>query len=74
VVDPIGFALYLPGIEMTLAAKLYSPDVGERQMLFEHLDKLRHNDILVLDPRWPVKFPHLWSLQNPPPEGRVTER
>ena len=18
-------------------------------------------------PRWPVKFPHLWSLQNPPP-------
>ena len=19
------------------------------------------------DPRWPVKFPHVWSLQNPPP-------
>ena len=54
VVDAIGFALYLPGIEMTLAAKLYSPDVGERQMLFEHLDKLRHNDILVLDRGYPA--------------------
>ena len=54
VVDAIGFALYLPGIEMTLAAKLYSPDVGERQMLFEHLDKLRDNDILVLDRGYPA--------------------
>jgi hypothetical protein len=49
IVDAIGFALYLPGIEMTLAAKLYSPNTGERQMLFEHLGKLRSNDILVLD-------------------------
>jgi len=54
IVDAIGFALYLPGIEMTLAAKLYSPNVGERQMLFEHLDKLRHNDILVLDRGYPA--------------------
>jgi len=54
VVDAIGFALYLPGIELTLAAKLYSPDVGERQMLFEHVDKLRQNDILVLDRGYPA--------------------
>lgn len=54
VVDAIGFALYLPGIEMTLAARLYSPEVGERQMLFEHLDKLRPNDILVLDRGYPA--------------------
>ena len=54
VVDAIGFALYLPGIEMTLAAKLYTPDVGERQMLFEHLDKLRRNDLLLLDRGYPA--------------------
>ena len=54
VVDAIGFALYLPGIEMTLAATLYSPHVGERQMLFEHLDKLRPNDLLVLDRGYPA--------------------
>ena len=53
-VEAKGFALYLPGIEMTLAAKLYSTDVGERQMLFEHLDKLRHNDLLVLDRGYPA--------------------
>jgi len=34
----MGFALYLPGIEMTLAATRYSPDVGERQMLFAPLE------------------------------------
>ncbi len=54
VVDAIGFTLYLPGIEMTLAAKLYSLEVGARQMLFEHLDRLRHNDILVLDRGYPA--------------------
>lgn len=53
-IDAKGFALYLPGIEMTLAAKLYSTDVGERQMLFEHLDKLRRNDLLVLDRGYPA--------------------
>lgn len=54
IVEAIGFALYLPGIEMTLAASLYSPDVGERQMLLEHLDKLRAKDILVLDRGYPA--------------------
>lgn len=39
---------------MTLAAKLYAPDVGERQMLFEHLDKLRRNDLLLLDRGYPA--------------------
>lgn len=36
--EAIAFALYLLGIEMTLSAERYSPCVGERQMLFEHLD------------------------------------
>lgn len=38
--EAVAFALYLPGLEMTLAAKLYSPSTGERQMLFEHLECL----------------------------------
>jgi hypothetical protein len=48
---------------MTLAARLYSTDVGERQMLFEHLDKLRHNDLLVLDRGYPAYwlFAALWQ-------------
>ena len=63
-IDAIGFALYLPGIEMTLAATLYSPDVGERQMLFEHLDKLRHNDLLVLDRGYPAYWLFAALLQR----------
>ena len=54
ILEAIGFALYLPGIEMTLAAKLYLPMVGEREMLMDHLDKLRSNDILVLDRGYPA--------------------
>lgn len=43
------FALFLPGIEMTLAATLHGTSVGERQMLFEHFDKLKVDDVLLLD-------------------------
>lgn len=43
------FALYLPGIEMTLSATLYSKVVGERQMLFEHLQQLCADDLVLLD-------------------------
>jgi hypothetical protein len=53
-VEAKGFALYRPGIEMTLAARLYSTDVGERKMPFEHLDKLRQNDLLVFDRGYPA--------------------
>jgi hypothetical protein len=51
--EAIAFALYLPGQELTLAAELYSPCVGERQMLFEHLEKLDSMDLLVLDRGYP---------------------
>ncbi len=54
IVDAIGFALYLPGIEMTLAAPLYLPTVGERQMLLDHLKLLKPNDLLVLDRGYPA--------------------
>lgn len=38
--DQIAFGLYLPGSEIMLAASLHSVHEGERQMLFEHLDRL----------------------------------
>lgn len=54
--EAIAFALYLPGLEMTLAAKLYSPSTGERQMLFEHLECLAPGDLLVLDRGYPSRW------------------
>jgi hypothetical protein len=54
--EATAFALYLPAQELTLAAQLYSPAVGERQMLFEHLDGLRADDLLVLDRGYPSRW------------------
>lgn len=54
--EAVAFALYLPGLEMTLAAKLYGPSTGERQMLFEHLECLRPGDLLVLDRGYPSRW------------------
>ena len=54
ILDALGFALYLPGIEMTLAATLYLPTVGEREMLVNHLNILKPNDLLVLDRGYPA--------------------
>lgn len=54
--EAIAFALYLPGLEMTLAAELYDADTGERQMLFEHLCKLCATDLLVLDRGYPARW------------------
>lgn len=48
------FALFMPGCEMTLKSRLYDPEVGERQMLFEHLDDLSSDDLLVLDRGYPA--------------------
>lgn len=54
--EAIAFALHLPGQELTLAAELYSPQVGERQTLFEHLDTLAPSDLLVLDRGYPARW------------------
>lgn len=54
--EAVAFALYLPGLEMTLAAKLYTPSTGERQMLFEHLECLAPGDLLVLDRGYPARW------------------
>ena len=54
--EAMAFALYLPASEMTLSARLYGPSCGERQMLFEHLDLLRPDDLLVLDRGYPASW------------------
>ncbi len=50
------FALYLPGAELTLHASVHGPEVSERQMLFEALDLLGPNDVLVLDRGYPAAW------------------
>jgi hypothetical protein len=54
--EAIGFMMYLPGSEMALDLELYSPQVSERQMLFEHLENLKRDDLLVLDRGYPARW------------------
>jgi hypothetical protein len=55
--DQILFGLFLPGAELMLAASLHgAKDFGERQMLFQHLDKLSSNDLLLLDRGYPARW------------------
>jgi hypothetical protein len=54
--EAIAFMLYLPGSEMALDFELYAPEVSERQMLFEHLERLRRDDLLVLDRGYPARW------------------
>ena len=53
--DVMAFALYLPGLEMSLAASLYSDETGERKMLFEQLETLAPDDLLVLGRGYPAR-------------------
>jgi len=62
--EAVAFALYLPALEMTLSAELYSPSVGERQMLFEHLDHLSPSDLLVLDRGYPARWLIAYLVQQ----------
>ena len=43
------FGLFRPGIELFDSLILHSPLVGERQMLFERLDRIDRHDMLLLD-------------------------
>ena len=54
--EAIAFMMYLPSAEMALDFELYAPEVSERQMLFEHLDRLRPDDLLVLDRGYPARW------------------
>ena len=51
--EAILFGLFRPGIELFDSLILHSSLVGERQMLFERLDRLSHQDMLVLDRGYP---------------------
>jgi len=54
--EQIGFGLFLPGSELMLAASLPSAHESERQMLFEHLDRLGTGDLLLLDRGYPCRW------------------
>ena len=54
--DQILFGLFLPGCELMLAASLHSVHESERQMLFEHLDRLSSTDLLLLDRGYPARW------------------
>ncbi|MCP3018348.1 IS4 family transposase [Cupriavidus basilensis] len=54
--DQLAFGLYLPGAEIMLAASLHSVHENERQILFEHLDRLQSDDLLLLDRGYPARW------------------
>ena len=62
--EVIAFALYLPGLEMTLSYQLYSAEESERQMLFEHLGQLEPDDLLVLDRGYPARWLIAYLIQH----------
>lgn len=50
------FSLFLPGAELTLHASVHGAEVSERQMLFEALQCLGPDDVLVLDRGYPAAW------------------
>jgi hypothetical protein len=56
--DQILFGLFLPGAELMLATSLHEVrgGRGERQMLFEHIDRLASTDLLLLDRGYPATW------------------
>lgn len=55
--DQILFGLFLPGPDLMLAASLHEVhERGERQFLFEHLDRLSPDDLLLLDRGYPCRW------------------
>ena len=45
--------MFLPGSELTLHASLHPADGSERQMLFQALDQINRDDLLLLDRGYP---------------------
>ena len=56
IVQGVAFGLYLPGIELFLDFRLFEPLCDERQMLFEAIDNLRPDDVLLLDRGFPCRW------------------
>ncbi|GGE73473.1 hypothetical protein GCM10008020_17670 [Massilia psychrophila] len=51
------FCLFLPGPGLMLAASLHNVhERGERQFLFQHLDRLSPDDLLLLDRGYPCRW------------------
>nr|WP_319563683.1 IS4 family transposase [uncultured Rhodoferax sp.] len=50
------FSLFLPGAELTLYAQVHGEHTAERQMLFEALEQLGPDDVLVLDRGYPATW------------------
>jgi hypothetical protein len=50
------FSLFLPGAELTLYAQVHGEHTAERQMLFEALEQLGPDDVLVLDRGYPAAW------------------
>lgn len=50
------FGLFLPGAELMLGAWVHGAHTDERQMLFEALDALGPDDVLVLDRGYPATW------------------
>ena len=48
--------LYLPGNDLMLHVAVGTEAEGERQMLFDQLDRLRRGDVLVLDRGYPASW------------------
>jgi hypothetical protein len=56
IVSGVAFGLYLPGIERFLSFKLQMGSGNERQMLFESIDELCPQDLLLLDRGFPCRW------------------
>jgi len=54
--DQLAFGLCLPKAEIMLTASLHSVHENERQILFEHLDCLQSDDLLLLDRGYPARW------------------
>jgi len=50
------FALYLPAAELTLHASVHDASESERAMLMQALDKLKPDDVLLLDRGYPAAW------------------
>ena len=56
IVSGVAFGLYLPGIEVFLSFMWQMGACHERQMLFESIDHLRPDDLLLLDRGFPCRW------------------
>lgn len=55
--EPIDFRKAINGLSVMVEQELGLNPFGSALYVFVNRSR----------PRWPVKIPHLWSLQNPPP-------